>query len=79
MLGSFSPVLQLPQGAIYAIIPLSGAYMTVLRDVQKLVLEDAAIIPLFSDDFMIAARREVQGFKYDGTGTPMYYDVWLKR
>ena len=53
--------------------------MAVLRDVQKLVLEDAAIIPLFSDDFMIAARREVQGFKYDGTGTPMYYDVWLKR
>jgi TRAP-type C4-dicarboxylate transport system permease small subunit len=29
MLGSFSPVLQLPQGAIYAIIPLSGAYMAV--------------------------------------------------
>jgi ABC-type transport system substrate-binding protein len=53
--------------------------MTVLQEVQKLVLEDAAIIPLFSDDFMIAARREVQGFKYDGTGTPMYYDVWLKR
>jgi peptide/nickel transport system substrate-binding protein len=53
--------------------------MAVLQEVQKLVLEDAAIIPLFSDDFMIAARREVQGFKYDGTGTPMYYDVWLKR
>jgi peptide/nickel transport system substrate-binding protein len=53
--------------------------MAVLQEVQKLVLEDAALIPLFSDDFMIAARREVQGFKYDGTGTPMYYDVWLKR
>jgi peptide/nickel transport system substrate-binding protein len=53
--------------------------MALLQEVQKLVLEDAAIIPLFSDDFMIAARREVQGFKYDGTGTPMYYDVWLKR
>ena len=53
--------------------------MAVLQEVQKMVLEDAALIPLFSDDFMIAARREVQGFKYDGTGTPMYYDVWLKR
>ena len=53
--------------------------MAVLQEVQKMVLEDAAIVPLFSDDFMIAARREVQGFKYDGTGTPMYYDVWLKR
>jgi peptide/nickel transport system substrate-binding protein len=53
--------------------------MTVLQEVQKIVLEDAAIVPLFSDDFMIAARREVQGFKSDGTGTPMYYDVWLKR
>jgi TRAP-type C4-dicarboxylate transport system permease small subunit len=27
MLGSFSPVLQLPQGVVYAIVPLSGAYM----------------------------------------------------
>jgi peptide/nickel transport system substrate-binding protein len=53
--------------------------MALLQEIQKLVLEDAAIVPLFSDDFMIAARREVQGFKYDGTGTPMYYDVWLKR
>ena len=57
--------------------PIGG--WRVLQEVQKMVLEDAALIPLFSDDFMIAARREVQGFKYDGTGTPMYYDVWLKR
>jgi peptide/nickel transport system substrate-binding protein len=53
--------------------------VALLQEIQKIVLEDAAIVPLFSDDFMIAARREVQGFKYDGAGTPMYYDVWLKR
>ena len=53
--------------------------MALLQEVQKIVLEDAAIIPLFSDDFMIVARSEVRGYKYDGTGTPMYYDVWLKR
>jgi peptide/nickel transport system substrate-binding protein len=53
--------------------------MALLRDVQRMVLEDAAIIPLFSDDFMIAARAEVRGYKFDGAGTPMYYDVWLKR
>ena len=53
--------------------------MAVLREVQKMVLEDGAILPLFSDAFMIAARREVQGYKFDGAGTPMYYDVWLKR
>ena len=53
--------------------------IALLQEIQKIVLEDAAIVPLFSDDFMIAARREVQGFKYDGAGTPMYYDVWLKR
>jgi peptide/nickel transport system substrate-binding protein len=53
--------------------------MALLQEIQKLVLEDAAIVPLFSDDFMIAARKEVRGYKFDGTGTPMYYDVWLKR
>lgn len=53
--------------------------MALLQEIQKLVLEDAAIVPLFSDDFMIAARREVRGYKFDGTGTPMYYDVWLRR
>jgi peptide/nickel transport system substrate-binding protein len=53
--------------------------MALLQEIQKIVLEDAAIIPLFSDDFMIAARSEVRGYKFDGTGTPMYYDVWLKR
>ena len=53
--------------------------MAVLQEIQKLVLEDAAIVPLFSDDFMIAARKEVRGYKFDGAGTPMYYDVWLKR
>ena len=53
--------------------------MALLQEIQKVVLEDAAVIPLFSDDFMIAARKEVRGYKFDGAGTPMYYDVWLSR
>jgi ABC-type transport system substrate-binding protein len=53
--------------------------MALLQEIQKIVLEDAALVPLFSDDFMIAARSEVRGYKFDGAGTPMYYDVWLKR
>jgi peptide/nickel transport system substrate-binding protein len=53
--------------------------MALLQEIQKIVLEDAALVPLFSDDFMIAARAEVRGYKFDGAGTPMYYDVWLKR
>jgi peptide/nickel transport system substrate-binding protein len=51
----------------------------VLQEIQRVVLEDAAVVPLFSDDFMIAARKEVRGYKFDGAGTPMYYDVWIKR
>ncbi len=51
----------------------------VLRDIQRIVLEDAAVIPLFSDSFMLAARKEVQGYTFDGVGAPKYYDVWLKR
>ncbi len=50
-----------------------------LKDVQRVVLEQAAIIPLFSDTFMIAARKEVRGYKFDATGTPLYHDVWLKK
>ena len=37
--------------------------MAVLQEVQKIVLEDAAIIPLFSDDFMIAARQRGAGLQ----------------
>ncbi len=53
--------------------------LALLAEIQRIVLEDAAIIPLFSDTFMIAARKEVRGYRFDATGTPMYYDVWLKR
>ena len=56
----------------------SDRRMALLQEVQKLVLEDAAIIPLFSDDFDRGAQ-EVRGYNVDGSGTPMYYDVWLKR
>ena len=40
MLGSFSPVLQLPQGAVYAIVPLSGAYMALHLAVRLRTLLD---------------------------------------
>jgi peptide/nickel transport system substrate-binding protein len=51
----------------------------ILKDVQRVVLEEAALIPLFSDTFMIAARKAVRGYKFDATGTPLYHDVWLKK
>lgn len=51
----------------------------VLKEVQRMVLEEAAIVPLFSDTFLIAARKEVRGYKFDATGTPLYHDVWLKK
>ena len=35
------------------------------------MLQDAALVPLFSDDFMIAARKEVRGLELDGAGTPL--------
>ena len=53
--------------------------MALLREIQKVILEDAALVPLFSDSFMIAARKEVRGYTFDAAGIPMYYDVWLKR
>jgi peptide/nickel transport system substrate-binding protein len=48
-----------------------------VSEAQRIVLEDAAIIPLFSDQFMIAARNRVQGFRFCALGLPMYQDVWL--
>lgn len=48
-----------------------------VSEAQRLLLEDAALVPLFSDQFMIAARNRVQGFRYCALGLPMYQDVWL--
>ncbi len=53
--------------------------LEVLKQVQQVVLEDAAMIPLYSDSFLIAARKELRGYKFDAAGAPMIYDVWLKR
>jgi peptide/nickel transport system substrate-binding protein len=53
--------------------------LEVLKQVQQMVLDDAAMIPLFSDSFLIAARKELRGYKFDAAGAPMIYDVWLKR
>jgi TRAP-type C4-dicarboxylate transport system permease small subunit len=36
--GALSPVLQLSQGAVYAVIPLSGLYMLVHLSVQLVTL-----------------------------------------
>lgn len=46
---------------------------------QRIILEDAAAIPLFSDQFMIAGRKAVQDFRFSAIGLPMYQDVWLKQ
>jgi len=40
MLPMFSPVLQLPQGAVYAVVPLSGLYMTAHLAVRLTTLLD---------------------------------------
>ena len=55
MLGSFSPVLQLPQGAVYAIVPLSGAYMALHLAVRLRTLVD---------------RRRPETAEAAGTGPP---------
>ena len=44
---------------------------------QRMILEDAAVVPLFADQFMIAGRQAVQGFRFSALGLPMYQDVWL--
>ena len=46
---------------------------------QQMILQDAAAIPLFSDQFMIATRKEVQGFRFDALGLPMYQDIWIAK
>jgi TRAP-type C4-dicarboxylate transport system permease small subunit len=45
MLATFSPVLQLPQGAVYAIVPLSGAYMALHLALRLMTLVGATPEP----------------------------------
>lgn len=51
----------------------------VVSQAQRLVLEDAACVPLFSDQFIVAARNEVHGYRFDALGLPMYQDVWISK
>lgn len=44
---------------------------------QQMLLEDAALVPLFADRFLIAGRNRVNGFRFCALGLPMYQDVWL--
>ena len=44
---------------------------------QRMLLEDAAVVPLFSDHFMMAGSKAVQGFFFSALGYPMYQDVWI--
>lgn len=51
----------------------------VVAQAQRMVLEDAACVPLFSDQFIVAARNDVHGYRFDALGLPMYQDVWVSK
>jgi peptide/nickel transport system substrate-binding protein len=50
-----------------------------VKTAQRMLLEDAAVVPLFADQFMMAGRKEVRDFRFSALGLPMYQDVWLAR
>jgi MarR-like DNA-binding transcriptional regulator SgrR of sgrS sRNA len=52
---------------------------TAASTAQRMLLEDAALVPMFSEQFNVVTRKEVQGFKFTALGIPTFRDVWLNK
>jgi peptide/nickel transport system substrate-binding protein len=48
-------------------------------DVQRQVMEQALVLPLYNRDNVVAVRDEVQQLRFDRGFFPLMYDTWLKQ
>jgi peptide/nickel transport system substrate-binding protein len=46
-------------------------------DVQKYVIQNAMIIPIYQEETLNAVTPKLHGLTYDATGYLLYYDAWL--
>lgn len=50
-----------------------------LQEAQKKILSDAAVIPLLTETVIDVTRKEVQGYKWDSLGYPVWSNVTIKK
>ncbi|OJV92137.1 MAG: hypothetical protein BGO39_09460 [Chloroflexi bacterium 54-19] len=55
-----------------------AARLDYVREAQKLIIEKAKVVPLYSPWTLIAFQNRVQDTKLDGLALPLYNDVWFK-
>ena len=51
---------------------------TLSESIQKYVMDQALIVPLYIVVFIYAVASNVQDVKYDLAASPYYYNIWLK-
>lgn len=54
------------------------ARLEIVRDIQRLLLEEAVIVPFASDWYITASTAAMQDLRYDSTFGLTYDDVWLQ-
>ncbi|HEX6989962.1 MAG TPA: ABC transporter substrate-binding protein [Bacillota bacterium] len=47
------------------------------RQAQQVMLEDMALVPLYTGTVPMVARSEVQGIKFDTFGQPLFHDAYV--
>ena len=49
------------------------------KRVQKRLIDQVVIIPVYDFPYTVATTKDVQGLKFDSIGYPLFYDVNLKK
>lgn len=50
----------------------------ILRDAQRILLEEGALVPILTEYIMVAVRDGVQDYRWDALGYEVWNDVWLE-
>jgi peptide/nickel transport system substrate-binding protein len=49
---------------------------TMYEDIQKYIMDQALIIPLWEETVLVGASAKVKGLHFQPLGGPWFYDVW---
>jgi peptide/nickel transport system substrate-binding protein len=53
--------------------------ITLYRQIERKVMEDALVLTLFYENNVLGAQRSLQGVKFDPVGYPLFYDAYIGR
>ena len=49
----------------------------ILREAQKILLEEGALVPILTEYVMVAVSDGVEGYRWDALGYEVWNDIWL--